>query len=75
MAKKKPTLRKLKAWAKEERQASKEYASYGFKRISNDEARHAEFFKGMIEREVNKKSRSAKSVLPEARRQIAKGGK
>ena len=42
------TTRKIKAWAKEERQASAEYKKFGFKNISRDEARHSKFFSKML---------------------------
>lgn len=38
------TLKKAKAFSKEEKSASKEYKSLGFKKIANDENRHHEFF-------------------------------
>lgn len=38
-----PSCRKLKALIKDEKMASKEYAGYGYKRLSHDEARHRKF--------------------------------
>lgn len=42
---KKLTCKKAKYFLKDEQKASKEYSSYGFKKLSKDESSHAKFFK------------------------------
>jgi len=45
-----PTCKKLRELVKEEKKASKEYKSYGFKGLSKDEARHAKFLKRKLKK-------------------------
>lgn len=40
---KQPSKKRIKYLIEDEKKASKEYASYGFKRLSADEARHKKF--------------------------------
>ena len=47
---KKPTCKKLRALIKDEKKASKEYKSYGYKGLSKDEARHAKFLKNKLKK-------------------------
>jgi len=39
------TQKKKRALIREEKASSKEYASYGFKKLAADEKRHSEFLK------------------------------
>jgi hypothetical protein len=45
---KKLTKSKAKFFIKDEEHTSKEYAEYGYKGLSKDEARHAKFFKNKL---------------------------
>jgi len=47
---KKITCKKLKYLIKDEKKASKEYRSYGFKGLANDESRHAKFLKRKLKK-------------------------
>jgi len=47
----KPTCKKLKYLIKDEKHASKEYRSYGFKSLSKDESRHRKFLTKIERRE------------------------
>ena len=42
------TKRKLKSFVKEEKEASRMYAGYGFKSQAKDEAKHSRFFAKLL---------------------------
>jgi hypothetical protein len=48
MEMKKLTCHKVRAFAKEEAMAAKEYRSYGLLAQAHDEAKHAKYFKRML---------------------------
>lgn len=51
------TIKKLKEFAKEERESAKEYRKLGFISQSKDELRHSNFFKRKIEQLKRKKKK------------------
>ncbi len=51
---KKPSCKKLRELVKEEKKASKEYKSYGFKGLSKDEARHSKVLKMKLKKCLRK---------------------
>ena len=50
----KASCKKIKGFVKEERMASKEYASYGFMKQSRDEAGHNKYFAGLYKKKCRK---------------------
>jgi len=46
---KKPTKKRLEYLIKDEEKATKEYAKYGFKSLSKDEARHKKFLEKKLD--------------------------
>lgn len=50
---KKPSMKRLAYLIADEKKASKEYASYGFTRLSHDEARHRRFLKKLMTKQKN----------------------
>jgi len=52
---KKITSKKLKKLITEEKKASKEYRSYGFKGLSKDESNHSKFLKRKLKKNGRRK--------------------
>jgi hypothetical protein len=52
---KKLSTRKLNYFIKDEKEASKEYAKYGFKKLSEDEKKHQKFFEKLKEKRKKEK--------------------
>jgi len=46
----KPSCKKLRYLITDEKKASKEYASYGFKSLSKDESKHKRYLQSLVRR-------------------------